>query len=155
LWCRIRPSRDGRMPCREPEPPAKGTGDGSSMTCATSRGEGQHRCRAGFITPFPWPFKSQPDALRVVRERCQRSDAAIAALPFPGESPTAGCRRGPMNRHARRAAAKAAKGSDKGNDKGGQAQGAPPPLALLHAAVLQETLAGRYLEALSRCRQAL
>ncbi len=50
-----------------------------------------------------------------------------------------------MNRHERRASKAKAK-TDAGK---------PQALAVLHAAILKETLAGRYLEALSRCREAL
>jgi tetratricopeptide (TPR) repeat protein/ADP-heptose:LPS heptosyltransferase len=50
-----------------------------------------------------------------------------------------------MNRHERRASKAKAK-TDAGK---------PQALAVLHAAILKETLAGRFLEALSRCQEAL
>jgi tetratricopeptide (TPR) repeat protein len=54
-----------------------------------------------------------------------------------------------MNRHERRAAKAKAK-----TEVARPAQGAPA-LAMLHAAILKATLEGRYLEALSRCQEAL
>jgi len=53
-----------------------------------------------------------------------------------------------MNRHERRAQAKA-------NAKAAKLAPAARPLAMLHAAMLQETIAGRFLEALSLGQQAL
>src|SRR5260221_3831173 len=53
-----------------------------------------------------------------------------------------------MNRHERRAQAKA-------NGNAGKPAPAAQPLALLHAAVLKEAIAGRFLEALSLGQQAL
>src|ERR1700750_1748761 len=50
-----------------------------------------------------------------------------------------------MNRHERRAAKATANTS----------AGKPQALAVLHAAILEETLAGRALEALAPCREAL
>lgn len=61
-----------------------------------------------------------------------------------------------MNRHERRAQAKAGKGNAKHN-AGDNAKAAPAaqPLAVLHAAMLKEAIAGRLLEALSIGQQAL
>lgn len=61
-----------------------------------------------------------------------------------------------MNRHERRAQAKAnAKVKSEVKPEAGQPAAPAQRLAMLHAAALQEALAGRFLEALSRCREAL
>src|SRR5262249_15291789 len=128
-------------------PPAPGTGDESSMTYATSRDEGS----AEFITPFARPFKSQPvlhfaslALRRPVKTRCQPS------RPYrsPPNHLRLAAEGGLMTSQERRAAEQAS-----------LAAGVPAPgpqaIALLHAAVLKEAIAGRFLEALSICQQAL